>query len=211
MIYIYDITVNLNDDLISFYEWNENDTLTKLKRTLLLRINRDIYNMFIKNNIIVDKSFLEIIKNKTEIINNKKQENLNYGCIFSNGYDAIFVTFNKEGKILERSKFLIDEELGIIELSNNLTEKNIEYIKTNSNYKINILRREEKVIINLIINELKLVKEDKEKLKYLYFEWFNKRSDNKNIYEKLLKSIKENYSIKHKEFLEILNLIIFNK
>ncbi len=211
MIYIYDVTINLNDDLINFYEWEETDILTKIKKTFLVRVHKEIYNMIIKNSITVGKQFLDSIKNKTEVISSKKTETLDYGCVFSNGYDALFVTFNKDGKILEKSKFLIDEEMEIIELTNNLSEKRIECDRINSNYKINTLRRGEKTIINLILNELKLVKNDKNKLNYLYFEWFDKKSEDKKAYEELIKSIKEGFTEKHREFLDILDLIIYNK
>lgn len=211
MIYVYDITVNLNNDLIKFYEWEETDVLTRIKKTVLVKLSNEIYNLFIKNSIVVGPLFLDGIKKKTEIFSGKKIEILDYGCAMTNGNDAIFATFNVKGKILERSKFLIDEELEVLELSNNLSIKDIDYKQNYSNYKLDILGREEKRIISLIVNELKLIKNEKEKIEYLYFEWFNKKNVNDEAYEKLIKSIKENFTEKHKEFLNILNLITFNK
>lgn len=211
MIYIYDITVNLNDDLINFYDWEESDILTHIKKTLLIKVNNYFYKLLIKKSVLIDNSFLDLIKNKTEIHNNKKTEILKYGCIFSNGTDALMVSFNDKGKIIERSKFIIDEELEILEISNNITEKEIKYEIVKTNYKLNLLRRDEKKVLNLIIKELKIIKNDKEKIKYLYFEWFDKKSDNENIYDELIKNINLNFTEKHREFLKILNLITIEK
>lgn len=211
MIYIYDIIVNLNDDLLNFYDWEDSDILNHIKKTLLVKVNNIIYKLLIKKSLIVDESFLELIKNKTEIYNNKKLEILKYGCIFTNGNDALMVTFSNKGKILERSKFIVDEELEILEISNNIIEKDIKYKEIFSNYKLNLLRRNEKKILNLILKELKNLKNDNEKLKYLYYEWFDKKDDNGNMYEELIRSINSSFSDKHKEFLKILNLITIEK
>lgn len=211
MIYIYDVTVNFNDDILNFYEWEENDILNRVKKTLLIKVNNNFYKKLIQKSIILDASFLDLIKNKTEIHNNKQNEALPYACIFTNGSDALMVSFNKKGKIMERSKFPIDEELEILEIASNLIERTIKHKLIKSNYKLEILRREEKRILNLILKELELIKDDKEKIKYLYFEWFNKRSESDNLYEELIKDIKGNFSEKHKEFLDILKLITIQK
>lgn len=211
MMYIYDMTVNFNDEVLSFYEWEESDILSHIKKALLVKVNSNIYRMLIKKSISVDPSFLELIKDRTEIYNDKKREILSYACIFTNGTDALMVSFNKLGKIMERSKFPIDEELEIIEIASNLVEKSIKYKIVKSNYKLEILRREEKKILNLILKELESIKDDREKIKYLYFEWFDKRSDSDTLYKELIENIKENFTEKHKEFLNILKLITVEK
>ncbi len=211
MIYIYDVTVNFNDEILNFYEWEESDILNRIKKTLLVKVNNNFYRKLIKKSISIDTSFLDLIKERTEVYNSKKNEILSYACIFTNGTDALMVSFNKAGRIMERSKFPIDEELEILEIANNLVEKNIKYKLVKSKYKVEILRREEKRILNLILKELEYIKDDKEKIKYLYFEWFDKRSEKDDLYEELVKNIKDNFSEKHKEFLNILKLITIQK
>lgn len=211
MIYIYDITVNFNDEILNFYEWEESDILNRIKKTLLVKVNNNFYRKLIRKNIVVDVNFLDLIKDRTEIYNSKKNEILSYACIFTNGTDALMASFNKHGKIMERSKFPIEEELEILEIASNLVEKSIKYKLIKSDYKIETLRREEKRILNLILKELEPIKDDKEKIKYLYFEWFDKRSEKDNLYEELVNDIKDNFSKKHKEFLNILKLITIQK
>lgn len=211
MMYIYDVLINFNDEVLNFYEWEESDILSHVKKTLLVKVNNNVYKMLVKKCIEVDNGFLELIKNRTEIYNNKKLETLDYACVFTNGTDALMVSFNKSGQIMERSKFLVEEELEILEIANNIVEKNVKYTVIKSNYKLDLFRREEKKIVNLILKELENIKEDEAKIKYLYFEWFDKRSEETNIYRELVKSIKENFTEKHRDFLNILKLIAVEK
>lgn len=67
--------------------------------------------------------------------------------------------------------------------------------------------REENRIINSLVEYIELKKDNKEIIDYLYYEWFNKNSNNKNKYEKLVESIKNEYNIKHQKLYEIIELI----
>ena len=44
MNYIYNIKVNLKNNLINFYEWESNDKITTLKKTKIFVINNYDYN-----------------------------------------------------------------------------------------------------------------------------------------------------------------------
>ena len=51
---------------------------------------------------------------------------------------------------------------------------------------------------------------DKEKINYLYYEWFNKEAAI-NAYTLLVKSIKKDYTDKHREFYSLLNMLTVKK
>ena len=58
MNYIYNIRVNLKDELINFYEWTNTDKITKLNKVKIYVINYYDYNNVISMNIKVRKEFL---------------------------------------------------------------------------------------------------------------------------------------------------------
>lgn len=66
--------------------------------------------------------------------------------------------------------------------------------------------RSEKKILNDILEELNSIKNDKEKIDYLYYEWFDS-NDGDDKYFKLVSDLKSKFTDKHMEFLELLNLL----
>ena len=54
------------------------------------------------------------------------------------------------------------------------------------------------------------MKDDKERIDYLYYEWFDSNEGNLK-YEKLLKDLKKSFTSKHLEFLDLLNLLTIQK
>ena len=72
------------------------------------------------------------------------------------------------------------------------------------------MTRYERSKLKIILEELDKIKDDNKKIDYLYYEWFGKEESN-NKYIELIKSLKEAYTPKHNEFLEILNLLTLQK
>ena len=209
MIYIYDIIVNFNKDLYDFYDWTETDIIEHIRKVPLIRVNSKSFSKILNKNILINKTLLEKIYNKTEIYSNKILEKVNYGVLISNGNNIIAVIFTKNGVVDKYSRLLIDEELEIKEIAKNLDEFNLEYKIINNKNLYNRFTRQEKRKINVILNELTKIKNNKEieKLSYLYFEWFNKENTNENFYEELINNIKQGYSQKHEDFIKLLNII----
>ncbi len=209
MIYIYDLLVNFNKEIYNFYEWEETDIIEYLKKSMLFKVSKYLYNKFISDNIVVDENFLNLIKNKTEILNQKKIEYLTYCAVMTNGDDATAFIFNSDGLIIEKSKFTVEDEIELLEISKSIKAKKISYKKLLENsYNPSFITREGKKIIKLILLELESIKNDSKKINYLYYEWFNKKSSNKNQYNELVDNIKFfYYPKKHEYFLKILNLI----
>lgn len=207
MIFVYDILVNFNDEVYSFYEWEEKDEIEFLKKSLLIKVSDFLYKRILSNNIIFDITFLNSIKNKSEILKNKKVEVLEYMCIFSNGRDLIGIIFNDKGKFLEKTKFTIQDEIELLDICSSLKTKKISYTVVKNEYNPSFITRRGKKIINNIIRELKEIKNDKDKLKYLYYEWFNSKKYENDYYAKLIEDIKLTYNEKHDDFLNLLNKI----
>ncbi len=209
MTYVYDILVNFNDELYNFYEWEETDAIEYLKKSLLIKTNDFIFKKFVSSNIEVDEEFLSMIKNKTEVSNGNIKEIIKYCTIITNGKSVMAFTFNGDGAIIEKSSFILEDELELLEIASDLKIKKITYKKLlNKDVNHTFLTREEKKKMHLILVELDSIKEEKEKIKYLYYEWFNKRPKSKNYYELLVSSINGNYTKKHEEFLCLLNMMM---
>lgn len=208
MIFIYDILANFNDDLIDFYDWNESDYLEHIRKIPMIKVSDKFYSKLINKNVKVSNEFLNKIKNKTEVFSGNEIERIEYGVLISSNVDAFLCLFDKNGLIKELSKLLIDEELEIIEIAKGLEYYKLDYSYIDNNNEINRYLRSEKKVINKIINLLKTIKEENNEslLKYLYYEWFLKSPKSKNYYNKLINDIKKEYSPKHKQFLEIINI-----
>lgn len=211
MIYVYDIILNLTDDnrILEFFEWNEFDSVEHIKKIPLFKVNTSLIDVLIHDEIIVDKNFLENIKNLTELFSIKNKKNIEYACLFSDGSKCIAVEFSSSGKVLYRSYLLLDEEEEILDICDNLELVNINYKKIKSR-KINFfLTRREFFIQNFLLNELKSSyrKKNYDKIKYLYEECFSKnKEDIKDIYKELVDDITNNFSLKHKNLFNILTM-----
>lgn len=209
MTYVYDLLININDYEYSFYEWKETDNIEYLKKGILIRVSNYIYKKIVSNNIIIGDKTLSLINNKSCILKDKRIETIPYMCVFTNGKDAIGVIFSSKGKIISKSKFMVQDELEIFEASKGLKTVRIDYREiTNEKVCISFNLREEKETIDYILKNLEKIKEDKAKIEYLYYEWFDRKISSNNPYRELIEDIKYNYGIDRKEFLELLDLVI---
>lgn len=194
MNYIYDITLNFNEKLYNFYEWNNDDNIEFFLKIPVFRVEKDVIKDFIKTNFIVEKSFLNKINNKSEMYNKKKNKN-NNTCLFSDGDIVLGVLFDEHGNSIKKSFLSIDEEEDILEyiksvkytlVDYKIKEKiTIDFYNTRSElYKKNILKKYIKNLYN---------KKEFMKLKYIFYEVYNVKNDNENvIYSKLLGLIENN-------------------
>lgn len=208
MNYIYDILVNFNDkEIYNFYEWEKTDNIEHLRRIPIFKIDSKTLKDFKNNRVKVCKDFIFKIKNKTELFHNKIIEFIEYASIFTDGSDLIIIEFSKNGEQILRSSMLLDEAEDALDESDLMLETHIDYeIIEKLNYD-EFKTRNERKILNYIKKELNLLIKSKkyEKLKYLYFEWYNKKEDNVNkIIEGLNKILKLDFSSKHTKFFELI-------
>lgn len=214
MTYIYDILLNFTDDerLLEFFEWEKKDTLEHIKKIPITRVSSKQLNDILNNQIIVEKKFLEKIKNATQSYKNSK--NLQYATLISDLNKVIAVEFNNKGEIISKSSLLLDEEEVVIDECLDIKEEYLTYnIKTKKVIEY-FLTREELRKKRYLLKEIEtLYKENKiEKLNYLYEEIFNK--DDlllKEKYHRLKEDIEKNFSAKHNNLYEIIRLTYIKK
>lgn len=208
MIYAYDLLVNESNLIHDFYDWMEKDKLLHIRRIPLFKVSDKTYIDLLCKKIRIDKEFLSLIKDKTQVFMPTNVDTISYACVFTNGVNALYINFDK-GVNEIKSKFLVPEEIEIINLSNKMKVSDISYNIIGNKIIRNSVTRKENEKINMILNNLETIKDKQDKIDYLYYEWFgNKNSNNK--YDALVKDIKKSYSSKHEELLEILDLMLKN-
>ena len=210
MIYAYDILINLNENIIDFYDWESTDKITHIRRVPLFKVNDKTYFDLLYKKVRLNEDVLLTTKEKTQVFTSKSLETISYAAVFTNGINACFISFDNKGFTLEKSKFLVNEELEITELSIKMKETIIIYNIINNKINISKMTRHEQEKIKDIIEELNKIQNDKKKIDYLYYEWFGESNDS-DKYNVLIESLQTNYTPKHNEFLETLNLLTLQK
>ncbi len=209
MNYIYDILVNFNEEMYDFFDWNESDNIEHIRKIPLIRVEaKDFFN--IKHNVVkFDNEFLNKIQNKTEVFNNRKVKNMEYAFLLTNGVEVIGQKI-ENGKNKYMTSLLIDEDTEVIEVCERLDESSIKY-DIEKPKKISLFStRHDKHIIEYIKKEIKLLSKNHDKLKYLYYECFDKKENNINIiikhFNKCLDMDNEKIYMKIYEFLKLTSL-----
>ncbi len=205
MVYVYDIVLNLNDELLEFFEWEDSDKIKYIKKVPLVKTDDTfIYNL-IKNNIKLEDNFIDSIKNKTVYYDNKEK---NYPIIiFANG-DLAIALLIKDNKTFLYSRLLLDEEYEVMNIASRLSTTKMNYIVINKKDINNNLTREERRIKDVLLNEIKYLYNNNklDKLNYYYYEYFNELNNNKeDVYKKLISSLNK-IDDKHLKLLEVVNL-----
>ena len=105
MNYIYDILLNFNDELYSFYDWNISDNVTHIRKIPFFKVDDITFKNIQNNNVVFSNDFLSKINKKTEAFTNKSVKVITYAFLISNGYDVLAILINNN---LKKSKLLID-------------------------------------------------------------------------------------------------------
>ena len=194
MNYVYDVLLNFNKEMYEFYDWNLDDYISHIRKILVFRVDNKIMSDLVNNSIVVDSDFLIKISNRTEMFTKQNVKIINYAALFTNGSFVIGIKFDKNGEIIGRSKLLIDEELDILDSALDMNEYNLKYKVINTNKNEFFKTRKEVFIEKYISKKLNEVKDNKEMLKYLYYECFNeKNTDFRKMLLKLNKSLINNW------------------
>ena len=192
MNFIYDITVNMNTDLYNFYEWDSNDNINFYLKMPIFKIDNETMNDFINSSFIINKSFLSRIYKKSNCYS--KICNHDYVSSFSDGERVLVVSFDAKGESVYKSYLSIDEEEDILEYTKLLKYSIIEYKVKEKNKSISYITRKEKYIRNYTSNILKRIINNKEsdKLKYIFYEIYNKKENDDNLMYMKLKNLIDN-------------------
>ncbi len=195
MNYIYDIMLNFKEEYYDFYDWNKGDNIIHIRKIPIIKIKTEDLIIIEKNKIKIDLKLLEQIKNKAEIFTSKNVKNIEYAFLLSDGKKVIAIL--KQDKKIKKSSLLIDEELDVLEEVESLNIENIEYNVISKEENKELKTRRQNEIEKFVKKELERNKNQDEKLKYLYYECFNKKEENKEKILLELNSI-DNYILNEK-------------
>ena len=208
MNYAFDVCLNFNKELYNFYEWNEEDNIIYFLKIPVFKIEEELINDFIKNDVRVDNIFLRKIYNKNQVY--FKKNDLHYSCILVTSNYAIGLNFNEKGFIIGKSYLSLEEEAEVIEFAKFIKYSIINYkIIRKNNDKERYLTRKEKTDLKNIVQYLNDLQRDKkiDELKYLYYEIFNTiENDYKKRKLKLENTLSSNEE-KREKFLEIIKYV----
>ncbi len=205
MDYYYDILLNFDEYYFKFYEWDKDDTIEDVKKIPIKHIDSNTMFDLLVNKIKVDKAFIEGIKNKTKLKDNKV---LKYACIFSDSKNALAIEFNENGESINKSSLLLEDEININEFMFNINLTEIKYDILEKDIIYNELRQDRKIkrLIKIEIDNL-YKKHNDSKLKYLYLEWFNKLEDERDImYKQMLNKLNDNLTKKEYDIYELIKI-----
>lgn len=200
MNYVYDVTLNLNEKLFDFFDWNKTDKIIHIKKIPIFKIKEDVLKNIISFKVKLEESFFRLLQNKAEIWN--MSTSLQTLALFCDNNTVIALEFDNDGNSIKKSFLNIEEELDILEMSNRVKEKNID-IKILKKETITFETRKEIKDKEFINKELKIINDDK--LDYIYFECFGKKEKNKHIILNNLKNLSKD-SKAYKNLYNILKL-----
>lgn len=202
--YIYDLLLNFQANYYDFYEWNEEDNITHIRKIPSFKVsNKDFKNL--KNKIIISKKFLDTILKKTQYFNKNNVKNIKYASLFSNGKDIIAIKFNKNGENKLISTLSIEEQDDIIEIIKHQKETPLEYKLIKKIKPFDFKTRFELENEHFIKKELSKIysQKDYKKLNYIHLECFGTKEIN---IEKAIKRIKKEITKGNDNFYKIFNI-----
>lgn len=203
MTYIYDVTLNFNDILYDFFEWNNNDNLIHVRKIPIFKVSNDIFLDMLMHEVQISDDILNKIKDKTDTYGKKTKSFTS--CLVRCEDNIIALKFDDNGISKQVSSIIIEEELDILEIRVSMT-KSFEYKTLNKRKFLTSTRYDSvnRTYLQKQINSLN-INNDREKIKYLYFEYFGKYiNDEKTALNKLKKEIiKDNYNNNLNDFFKL--------
>ena len=164
MVYVYDILVNFNDMLYDFYDWKTTDDFYHVRRCPLFKVKTNILGDLTYKKVRIAEEFLSVVKDKTQVFTSKNVETLEYSFIVTDGINSLMVLVDKKGLVIKKSKFLINEEVEISNMSKTMRMTALAYNVINNNITKNKMLRDENSLVDKILEELEIIKLDEEKI-----------------------------------------------
>ena len=202
---IYDVLLNFNEELIEYFEWEDNDNVKYIKRVSLFKVNTSFLNDIVNYETVLDNSFVNKIP-KYDIGGTLENGHV---CLFTDGDIAIGV-FIMDNKPILFSRLLLDEEFEVLEVSLSLEVLNISYTKLNMKNKSNsFLTRSERSFKENLSRKLDDLYKNKsyEELIYLYYEYTNSENRNISYIYNFLKNSLNDFNEKHFKLLDIVSMV----
>ena len=206
---VYDLMLNFHDNYYEFYEWNKEDDIIHIKKINLIKISSEDYNNFLYQKVIINDEFLLSIFNKCEYFDNKKINHLPYAVLLTDSYRVMGVILDMNGSIIKYSSLSLEDEEDVIDLGDKLALLKLNYKIIDKKIVDDYKTRDEIEIINYIRSDLNesFLSNDIDKIKYLYYEYFDRESDDLNkIREDFEKELSKDINIKHYNLYQLIKL-----
>ena len=207
MNYVYDILLNFHEKFYDFYDWNVRDLIDHMRKIPIFKISKNVLDDFLNYDIQIENTFLDKIQDKTELFFGRKLKNISYAFLLTDGKKVVGFKL-KDSKLLI-SDLLLDEEEVALEMVPLLNETKILYSKKNVFHKQNLNTRKEMDLEKKLKQALIYLKNEPniERLKYIYYECFNKKEEKKeNIIKDLEKKLNEDFTNFSKKLYDLLKL-----
>lgn len=208
MNYIYDILVNFNEFPYDFYDWNHDDPIEHIRKMPLFKVSSDKFLELKNADIVITEEWMEKIQNKTEVFQSKGVDKIAYAALFTDAMEVLAIEFNHQGKSIGKSRLLVDEESEVLEVADRIQHTILDYsiIKTNKSDELKTRREIE--ISEYLSHQIKILEQENvEKLKYLYYECFNQKEEDKHkIVKSIEKRLKENWNSTYPQVYEFFKL-----
>ena len=181
----YSFKLNFNDKYYLFYDWLESDDIKEYQIFKYYKVDTKIINDLINYKIKFDF----------------KEDGI---YMFSDSFSFIAVLIQK-GITEKISSVMLMEENKLKKIYLDLKYSKLSYKKLEKREKNEELRYSE-VLKNSLLNEVNdLSLEDEDKIKYLYYEWFNKKGNNiKLIKQRMLNKLQKPITLKEKYIYELI-------
>lgn len=177
MKYIYDIYLNFNDYPINYYEWDESDTLERVLKIPIIKV--DDIEPFISFNMVI--------------------EDYDDKIIVSDGINALALEII-DSKVAYVSYLTYDDELCVCELARTMPITRVTYHLLERRNIPSALRKDA-LMQKILLSKIDLSGSDE--LKYIYYEITNKDSSNLDKIKKFLKvDIEHNFNQKYVNLYE---------
>lgn len=208
MNYIYDILLNLQDMPYMFYDWNEEDGIDHIRKIPIYKISSKELKELEEYEFVLDCLEMERLKDKTEVFDGHGVDKIAYAFLASDGMQVLGFECNHQGRVIGKSRLLIDEENEVLEVVNRIHSYELQYQRLNK-HKMDMMKTRKEIEIETYIQEeLKQLKSGNiEKLKYLYYECFDKKLDERiQMIQGIETSLKEQWSEVYPKIYSFLKL-----
>ena len=181
----YRFKLNFNDKYYLFYDWLESDDIKEYHIFKYYKVDTNIINDLINYKIKFDF----------------KEDGI---YMFSDTFSFIAVLIQK-GITEKISSVMLMEENKLKKIYLDLKYSKLSYKKLEKREKNEELRYSD-IIKNSLLNEVNdLSVEDEDKIKYLYYEWFNKKGNNiKLIKQRMLNKLQKPITLQEKYIYELI-------
>ena len=167
MEYIYDITLNFQDNYYDFYEWLPQDKIVNIKKIPIYKIKT--------------KDYLNIKNNEISI------NSPNNMLLLTNGIEIMGLLLNKKNKVIKKSSLTFEDTDDILIDKDEIKPLTIKYsiLKKKKISHLSRLTQEKELYVK------KFFKEEKDQyfLKYLYYDIFNIEEENITVINNNLKKL----------------------